>query len=77
MEKRRGRREIKVTRSRREVIKTGENQLASSHFLHALHSLDPSELFTELHREEKREDRDRGDQEEKRGNQKGREQASQ
>ena len=51
-----GRREIEVTRSRREVIKTGENQLASSHFLHALHSLDPSELFTELHREEKRED---------------------
>ena len=31
----------------------------------------------ELHREEKREEGDRGDQEEKRGNQKGREQASQ
>ena len=45
-EKRRGRREIEVTRSRREVIKTGENQLASSHFLRVLHSLDPSELFT-------------------------------
>ena len=33
-------------------------------------------MFTELHREEKREDRDRGAQEEKRGDQKGREQAS-
>ena len=32
---------------------------------------------TELHGEEKREEGDRGDQEEKRGNQKGREQASQ
>ena len=30
------------------------------------------ERFTELHGEEKREERDRGDQEEKRGNQKGR-----
>ena len=30
-------------------------------------------MFTELHREEKREDGDRGEQEEKRGNQKGRE----
>ena len=30
-------------------------------------------MFTELHREEKREDGDRGEQEEKRRNQKGRE----
>ena len=30
-------------------------------------------MFTELHREEKRGEGDRGDQEEKRGNQKGRE----
>ena len=36
----------------------------------ALHSLDPSEMFTELHREEKREKRDRGGQEDKGGNQK-------
>ena len=35
------------------------------------------ERFTELHGEEKKEEGDRGDQEEKRGNQKGREQASQ
>ena len=33
--------------------------------------------FTELHREEKREEGDRGDQEEKRGNQKWHEQSSQ
>ena len=38
--------------------------------LYALHSLDPSEMFTELHREEKREEGDRGGQEDKRGNQK-------
>ena len=43
----------------------------------ALHSLDPSEMFTDFHTEEKREDGDRADQEEKRGNQKGREEASQ
>ena len=33
-------------------------------------------MFTELHGEEKREEGDRGDQEEKRGNQKRREEAS-
>ena len=41
------------------------------------HSEGHPERFTELHKEEKREERDRGDQEEKRGNQKGREQSSQ
>ena len=76
MEKRRGRREIEVTRRRR-GIKQGESQLASIHFLCALHSLDPSEMFTELHREEKREEGDRGGQEEKRGNQKERDKSSQ
>ena len=45
--------------------------------LFALHSLEYSERFTELHREEKREEGDRGDQEDKSGNQKVREQASQ
>ena len=35
------------------------------------------ERFTELHGEEKREEGDRGDQEEKSGSQKGREQSSQ
>ena len=33
MEKRRGRREIEVTRRRREGIKRGESKLASNHFL--------------------------------------------
>ena len=33
----------------------------------ALHSLDNSETFTELYREEKREEGDRGGQEDKRG----------
>ena len=44
--------------------------------LSALHRLDSSERFMEFHREEKREEGDRGDQEEKRVNQKGREQSS-
>ena len=38
---------------------------------------DTPERFTELHGEKKREDGDRDDQEEKSGNKKGREQASQ
>ena len=42
-----------------------------------LHNEGHSERFTELHGEEKREEGDRGDQEEQRGNQKGREQSSQ
>ena len=46
-------------------IKRGKSKLASNHFLCDHLSLDPSELFTELHREEKREEGDRGDQEEK------------
>ena len=42
-----------------------------------VHSLDRSEMFTELYREEKREEGDRGDQEEKRGNQKERDRSIQ
>ena len=45
--------------------------------LSVLHSLEPSERFTELHREEKREEEERGGQDEMRWNQKRREQASQ
>ena len=41
------------------------------------HSEGHPERFTELHGEEKREEGDRDDQEEKRGDQKGREQARQ
>ena len=77
MEKRSGRRELEVTRRRRRGIKQGESQVASNHFLCALHSLDPSEMFTELHREEKREEGDRGGQEDKGGNQKERDKFSQ
>ena len=42
-----------------------------------LHSEKHPETFPKLHRKKKREVGDRGDQEEKRGNQKGREQSSQ
>ena len=42
-----------------------------------LHSQKHPERFTELYREEKREERDRGDQEEKRRNKRGKDQSSQ
>ena len=67
MEMKRGRREIKVTRRRR-----GKSKLTSNQF-----PVINSERFTEFHREEKREEGDRGDQEEKRGNQKERDKSSQ
>ena len=66
-EKRRGRREIEVTRRRRGGIKGGESKLASNHFLMCTSQLDHSEMFMELYREEKREEGDRGGQEDKRG----------
>ena len=79
MEQRRGRREIKVTRRRRGGIKRGESNLASNQI--PMCSPQPG-TPREVHgvtwrREEKREAGDRGDQEEKRGNQKRRERASQ
>ena len=77
VEKRRGREETEATRRRRGGVKRGESNLASNHFPMCSPQLDPSEMFMELHREEKREEGDRGGQEEKRVNQKGREQASQ
>ena len=46
-------------------------------FLCSIHSLDPPEMFTELHREKKREEGDTGVQEEKRENQKERDRSSQ
>ena len=55
MEKRRWGRETKVTRRRRGEIKRAESKLANNQFPMGLHSLDPSEMFTELHTEEKRE----------------------
>ena len=77
MEKRRGRREIEVTRRRRGGVKKGETYLASYQFPKVLHSPEHAERFTELGREEKREGGDRGDLGEKREGQKGKEQLSQ
>ena len=59
MEKRRGRKEIEVTRRRRGAISS----------LSVLYSPEHPERFTDLSREEKEEEGDRGDQEEKRSNQ--------
>ena len=66
-----------MTGMRRRGIKRGESKLDSNHFLMCvLHSLDRSEMFTELYREEKREEGDRGVQEDKEGNQKERDRSS-
>ena len=51
MEKRRGRREMEVTRRRRGGIKRGESRLASNHFPMCSPQL---EVFMELHREKKK-----------------------
>ena len=67
MEKRRGKREIEVSRRRRGGIKRGKSRLASNHFLMCTPQLDHSEMFMELNREEKKEEGDRGGQEDKRG----------
>ena len=77
MEKRRGRRELEVTQMRCGGINRGESKLASNHFLMCTSLLDCSEMFTELYREEKREEGDRGGQEDKGGNQKERDRSSQ
>ena len=74
MEKRRGRREIEVTKRRRGGIKRGESSLASNQF--PICSPQCGTLrCTEFHREEKREEGDRGDQEERRGSKKDRDQS--
>ena len=52
-EKRRGRREIEVTRRRRGGVKRGETNLAIISSLSVLHSPELPERFTELSREEK------------------------
>ena len=58
MEKRRGRRELEVTRMRWGGINRGESRLISNHFLTitwlCTPQLDRSEMFTELYREEKK-----------------------
>ena len=61
MEKRRGRREIEVTRRRKGESK-GERAISPViNSQCALHSLKYPERFKELHREEKQEEGDRGD----------------
>ena len=77
MERRRRRRKIEVTRRRRGGIKRGENNLASNQFPMCSPQCEHSDRFMELPRKEKREEEDRGDQEEKRGGQKERDQSSQ
>ena len=52
-------------------INRGESMLASNHFLMYTPQLDLSEMFMELYREEKREEGDRGGQEDKSGESKG------
>ena len=76
-EKRRGRREIEVSRRRRGVVKRGESNLASNQFPMCSPHLEHPERFTELHREEKREEGDRADLGEKKERQRGRERSSQ
>ena len=57
--------------------KRGESKLASNHFLMCTPQSGPLRMFTELYREGEKEEGDRGDQEEKRGSQKGRDQSGQ
>ena len=92
MEKRRGKREIEVTRRKRGGIKRGETSLASNKFpkfspqpgtpreIHRVkerRERGGGEGFTVLRREEKGEGGDRGDLGEKKESQKGIEQSSQ
>ena len=59
-------------------INSGESGLASNHFLMCTPQLDHSEMFTEIYREEKRDEADRGGQEDKReGDEKERDRSSQ
>ena len=67
MEKRRGRRKLEVTQMRCGGINREERGLASNQFLMCTPQLDHSEMFTELYREVKKQEGDRGGQEDKRG----------
>jgi len=71
MEKKRVRRELEVTRMRWGGINRAESGLFSNLFLMCTPQLDCSELFTELYREEKKEEGGRGGQEDKWGEWKG------
>ena len=79
MKKRRGRREIEVTRRRRGVIEMVESMLASNHFPMCSPQSGP---LRDVHgviqrREEKKKKGYRGGQEDKRGDQKERDRSSQ
>ena len=77
MEKRRGRREREVTRRRKGGIKRGESKLPSNHFFMCSPQSGSLRDVRRVHRAEKREEGDKGGQEDKRGNQKERERSSQ
>ena len=77
MEKRRGRREIEVTRRRKRGIKRRETDLDSNQFSKCSPQRRHTQKFTKLGREEKREGGDRGGQGDKRGNQKETDRSSQ
>ena len=77
MEKRRGQSKIEATRRRREGIKRGESYLASNQFPMCSPQSGPLREIHGVIREDKREEGDRGDQEEKRGSQKERDRSSQ
>ena len=72
-----GRREIEVTRRRREGIKKGDSKLASNHFPICSPQSGSLRDIMESHREEKREEGDRGGLEDKRGNQMERDRSNQ
>ena len=77
IEKRRGRKEIEMTRRRGGGVKRREPNLVMISSLSILHSLEHPKRFTGLSREDKAEGGDRGDLGEKKESQKGREQLSQ
>ena len=79
IEKRRGRKEIEVTRRRGGGVKRREPNLVMISSLSILHSLEHPKRFTGLSREDKAEGGDRGDLGGRGGkeSQKGREQSSQ
>ena len=62
---------------RRGGVKTGESDLASTQFPLCSPQTGTPKWFMDVHREDKREVGDRGDQEEKRGSQKERNQSRQ
>ena len=77
IEKRRGRKEIEVTRRRGAESKGERPILPVISSVSVVHSPEHPKRFTELSREEKREGGDRGDLGEKKEGQKRREQSSQ